>query len=181
MEWIKNEQLTKRIILIVSLVIPVVVTLLRYIPQPDLSEETKSALYTLPMFNAILNGSAFLLLVGALFAIKAKNIGLHQRFTTGAMLLSALFLVSYVVFHYTSPETSYGGEGALRTVYYIVLITHVLLSAIIVPLALLAWTHGFNKRIAQHRRMVQLAYPMWLYVTLTGVIVYLMIEPYYPY
>lgn len=181
MEWIKNERLTRRIILVVSLVIPVVVTALRYIPQPELSEATKAALYKLPLLNALLNGTAFLLLVAALLAIKRKNVGLHQRFTTGAMLLSALFLVSYVVFHYTSPETSYGGEGSMKTIYYLVLISHVLLSAVIVPLALLAWTHGYSKRIEKHRRIVKMAYPMWLYVTLTGVLVYLMIEPYYPY
>jgi putative membrane protein len=181
MEWIKNERLTKRIILIVSLAIPVVVTALRYIPHPDFSEETKAALYNLPKLNAFLNGSAFLLLIGAIVAIKNKNVALHQRFTTGAVVLSAVFLVSYVIFHYTCAETSYGGEGSIKTLYYIILITHVLLSAVIVPLALLAWTHGFSKRIEQHRRIVKIAYPMWLYVTLTGVLVYLMIEPFYPY
>jgi putative membrane protein len=154
---------------------------LRYIPKPELSETTKSALYTLPMLNAMLNGSAFLMLVAALLAIKRKRIVWHRAFTTAAMVLSVLFLVSYVAFHYTSPETPFGGSGAIKGIYYFILITHILLSAVIVPLALLAYTHGLASRFVKHKRIVRIAYPMWLYVTLTGVIVYLMISPYYPY
>lgn len=181
MQWIKNEALTNRLILALSLVIPVAVAALRYIPQPDLSLSTQESLYALPLLNACLNGSAFFLLIAALLAIKRKNIAMHKRFTTFAVLLSALFLVSYVIFHYTTPPTAYGGEGLLRPIYYFILITHILLSAVIVPLALLAYAHGFSGRYAQHRKIVKWAYPLWLYVTSTGVIVYLMISPYYPF
>jgi putative membrane protein len=181
MTWYTNEKLTNRIILVLSVVIPAVVVALRYIPQPDLSESTKESLYTLPMLNAAFNGSAFVMLIAALIAIKAKRIAWHRAFTTTAMILSVLFLVSYVAFHYTSPETPFGGSGTIKGIYYFILITHILLSAVIVPMALLAYTHGLAGRYVKHKRIVKIAYPMWLYVTLTGVIVYLMISPYYPY
>lgn len=181
MNWIKNEALTNKVILALSLVIPVAVAALRYIPQPELSEQAKESLYALPLLNACLNGSAFFMLVAALLAIKRKNVAAHKRFTTIAVLLSALFLVSYVIFHYTTAPTAYGGEGFSRPLYYFILISHILLSAVIVPLALLAYAHGFSGRYEKHRKIVKLAFPMWLYVTSTGVIVYLMISPYYPY
>lgn len=181
MNWIKNEALTNKVILIISLIIPVAVASLRYIPQPELSTSTQASLYTLPLLNATLNGSAFFLLLAALMAIKRKNINLHKRLTTLAVLLSALFLVSYVIFHFTTPPTAYEGEGFIRPLYYFILVTHIVLSAVIVPLALLAYTHGYAGRYDKHRKIVKWAYPLWLYVTSTGVIVYLMISPFYPY
>lgn len=181
MTWYTNEKLTNRIILILSLAIPAVVVALRYIPHPEFSESTKSAIYLLPMLNAMFNGSAFIMLIAALVAIKGKHIAWHRAFTTAAMVLSVLFLLSYVAFHYSTPATPFGGSGPIKGVYYFILITHILLSAVIVPLALLAYTHGLTRRYVKHKRIVKIAYPMWLYVTLTGVIVYLMISPYYPY
>lgn len=181
MKWYKNEKLTNRIILVASIIVPAVVVALRYIPSPELSEETKAALYTLPMLNAMFNGSAFVMLLAALIAIKNKRVEWHRAFTTTAMVLSVFFLVSYIVFHYTSSETPFGGSGTIKAVYYFILITHILLSAVIVPLALLAYAHGLAGRYIKHKRVVKLAFPLWLYVTLTGVIVYLMISPYYPY
>lgn len=181
MQWIKNETLTNKVILALSLVIPIAVAALRYIPQPELSIEAQRSLYALPLLNACLNGSAFFLLIAALAAIKRKNVNLHKRLTSLAVVLSALFLVSYVIFHYTTAPTAYGGDGFARPLYYFILITHILLSAVIVPLALLAYAHGFSGRYVQHRKIVKWAFPMWLYVTSTGVIVYLMISPYYPF
>jgi putative membrane protein len=179
--FVQNQKKTRNLIILVSLVIPVVVTALRYIPTPDFSEAAKHNLYYLPFINAVLNGSTFLLLIGALWAIKNKKIDLHRKLTTSAVLLSALFLVSYVIFHWTCTETPYGGEGALKTFYYIILITHILLSAVIVPLVLFAFTHAVAGRYDKHKRVVKFAYPMWIYVTFTGVLVYWMIQPYYPY
>jgi putative membrane protein len=181
MTWYTNEKLSNRIILMLSLAVPAVVVALRYIPHPEFSESTKSAIYILPMLNAIFNGTAFLMLIAAFVAIKNKRITWHRAFTTAAMVLSILFLLSYVAFHYTTPATPFGGSGTIKGVYFFILITHILLSAVIVPLALLAYTHGLAGRYAKHKRIVKIAYPMWLYVTLTGVIVYLMISPYYPY
>ena len=95
------------------------------------------------------------------------------------MVFSGLFLVSYILFHGFLPETAYGGEGNVKIVYYIILFSHILLSAIIVPLALTAYAHGLAGRIEQHRKIVKFAFPIWLYVTITGVIVYIMIQPFY--
>lgn len=178
---VQNQKKTRNLIIVVSFVIPVVVTALRYIPTPDFSEATQHQLYYLPFFNAVLNGTAFLLLIGALWAIKNKKVALHRRLTTSAVALSALFLVSYVIFHWTCSETPYGGEGSLKTFYYIILITHILLSAVIVPLVLFAFTHALAGRFEKHKRVVKYAYPMWIYVTFTGVLVYWMIQPFYPY
>ncbi len=175
----QNKKKSTTLIVIASLVIPVVVTVLRYIPNPELSEGTKKLLYGLPLLNAILNGSTFLLLIAAFAAIKAKNIERHKKLVSTAMIFSGLFLVSYILFHGILPETAYGGSGTIKTVYYIILITHIFLSAIIVPLALSAYSHGLAGRIEQHRKIVKFAFPFWLYVTITGVIVYIMIQPYY--
>lgn len=181
LSFVQDQRKTRWIVIIISLVVPIVVTALRYIPNPDLSEEAMHNLYYLPLLNAILNGTTFLLLLGAFVAIRNKKIQSHRKLTTSAMVLSALFLISYIVFHWTCPETSYGEEGTSRTIYYFILITHVLLSAVIVPLVLFAFTHALAGRYEKHKKIVKYAYPMWLYVTLTGVIVYVMIQPFYPY
>ena len=176
----QNRKKSKMLIIIASLVIPIVVALLRYIPNPDLSEGTRKTLYVLPFLNAILNGSTFLLRVAAVAAIKKKNIERHRKLVSTAMIFSGLFLVSYILFHGILPETAYGGEGTMKTFYYIILITHILLSAIIVPLALTAYSHGLAGRIEMHRKIVKFAFPFWLYVTITGVVVYIIIQPFYP-
>lgn len=177
--FIKNEKQNRIFVLIVSLAIPVVVTLLRYMPVPEVSDEALGKLYALPLLNAVLNGSTFVLLIAAFIAIKKKKIETHRKLMTTAMVFSALFLVSYVVFHATTQHTPYGEEGSMQSIYYFVLVSHIILSAVIVPLVLLAFTHGLAERYQQHKKIVKLAFPLWLYVTLTGVIVYLMISPFY--
>ena len=123
-----NDSKVKRFVIVVSILIPAVVTLLYFIPQPEnLSEETKQQLYILPRLNAIFNGTAFFALIGALIAIKTKRIQLHKALTTTAMVLSVLFLVSYVIFHLTTPSTPFGGEGTIKVIYLIILLSHILL------------------------------------------------------
>lgn len=179
--FVQNEKKTKIIIWIITLIIPTVVTALRYIPTPDFEVATKETIYFLPFLNSILNGMCFLLLIGALFAIRKKNVERHRKMMTAAIALSALFLVSYIIFHWTMPETPYGGEGGIKTFYYVILITHILLSAVIVPLVLFAFAHAVAGRIDKHKKIVKYTYPLWLYVTFTGVLVYWMIQPFYPY
>lgn len=177
-----NDAKVKRFVIVVSILIPVVVTLLYFIPQPEnLSQETKEQLYTLPMLNAIFNGTAFLTLIAALVAIKNKKIALHKALMSFAMLLSVLFLVSYVAFHLTTPSTSFGGEGTVKAIYLFILLSHILLSAIIVPLVLFTYIFGLSMQVERHRKWARITFPIWLYVTLTGVVVYLMISEYYPY
>ncbi len=169
----------KKIVWGVTILIPVVVTILAIIPGLELSEESKGIMYQLPKLNAIINGTAFVVLIAAWFAIKNKKVNLHKKLTSVAVILSVLFLLSYITFHFTTEPTKYGGEGALKYIYYFVLLSHILLSAIIVPLVLFTYALGYMMQVEQHRKLAKYTWPLWLYVTATGVIVYLMISPYY--
>ncbi|KRG13158.1 DUF420 domain-containing protein [Lederbergia galactosidilytica] len=133
----------------------------------------------LPLFNAIFNSFTFLFLLCALIAIRKRNIKVHRRFIYSAFITTSLFLVTYVAFHYLSPSTSYGGTGFMAGLYYFLLITHILLAAAIVPLALTTVARAWNMENARHRKIARWTMPIWLYVSLTGVLVYIMISPYY--
>tara|TARA_B110000285_G_scaffold226397_1_gene286099 strand:- start:3556 stop:4107 length:552 start_codon:yes stop_codon:yes gene_type:complete len=181
MTMLENERAVKRFVWIVAVTIPVAVALLFFIPPAEnLSEETRLALYRLPQFNACFNGAAFFCLIGSLVAIKNKNIPLHRLLNTVALSLSVLFLLSYVAFHLTTESTPYGGEGWMRTVYFIILISHILLSTGIIPLVLFTYYRGLRMDVDRHRKLARVTWPIWLYVTATGVVVYWMISPYYP-
>ena len=106
---------------------------------------------------------------------------MHRAFTTTALILSMLFLVSYVAFHLTTESTKFGGEGWTRTVYFIILVSHILLSTGIIPLVLFTYVRGLGMQVEKHRKIAKITWPIWLYVTATGVIVYWMISPYYPH
>ncbi len=147
MTMLEKENAVKRFVWTVAVAIPVAVALLFFIPPAEnLSEETRQALYVLPQINAWFNGTAFFCLIGALIAIKNKNVPLHRAFNTVALSLSVLFLFSYVAFHLTTESTHYGGEGWQRTVYFTILISHIVLSTGIIPVGsvyVLSWTaHG---------------------------------------
>ena len=114
-------------------------------------------------------------------AIRRGKVARHKALNTAALALSALFLVSYVAFHLLTESTKFGGEGAIRTVYFVILVSHILLSAAIVPLALFSYARGLAGDIQRHRRIAKITMPLWLYVTATGVVVFWMISPYYPY
>lgn len=133
----------------------------------------------LPMMNAILNSFTFIFLVCALVAILKRKITVHRRFIYAAFVTTFLFLITYVSYHYLAPSTTYGGDGFLAGVYYFVLITHILLAAAIVPLALTSVARAWNREYARHRKIVRWTMPIWLYVSFTGVLVYLLISPYY--
>ena len=178
----ENERNIKRFIWTMAVVIPAAVALLFLIPPVEnLSDEVKASLYVLPKLNALFNGTAFLCLIGAFVAIKNKNIKVHRAFTTTALILSMLFLVSYVAFHLTTESTKFGGEGWIRTVYFVILISHILLFTGIIPLVLFTYVRGLGMQVEKHRKIAKITWPIWLYVTATGVIVYLMISPYYPH
>jgi len=149
--------------------------------------------YFLPKLNAILNGTCSVLLVVSLFFIKYKQIKIHKALNLVAGVLSTVFLLSYVTFHYIAPETLYGdlngdgvvdamekaAAGGVRYVYFFILGTHIMLAAAVLPLVLLSFYRGFAMQVALHKKLVRWTFPIWLYVTVTGVIVYLMISPYY--
>lgn len=133
----------------------------------------------LPLLNAVLNGITFLLLLMALFAIMQKKIERHRSFIFMAFLCTSLFLLSYLLYHFTTPSTKFGGHGILKYSYFFILTTHILLAIVTVPLALVSMGRGLNMEIASHKKITRWAMPIWLYVSLTGVIVYLLISPYY--
>ena len=165
------------VITILSILIPVVVALLMVIPKRDALGALNVS--SLPLFHATLNGTtAFMLLLGFYF-IKNKKIALHRFSMLTAFALSSVFLISYVIYHYTTPPTLFRGEGTVRMVYFFILITHIILATAIVPLVLLSIYRGLSGQIEKHKKISRWTFPIWLYVAITGVVVYLMMSPYY--
>jgi putative membrane protein len=163
-------------IIALTVIINGVILALLFVPQ--MGDSQKDYTY-LPLFNAILNGFTFVFLSLALFMILRKNMIWHRRFIFAAFTTTALFLVTYLTYHALSESTSYGGDGWLAGVYYFILITHIVLAAVIVPLALFTLARGLQMKVPAHRKLARWTMPLWLYVSLTGVIVYVMISPYY--
>jgi putative membrane protein len=133
----------------------------------------------LPPLHASLNALTAVILVYALWAIKRKDIQAHRRAIYAAMVCSVLFLLSYVLYHFTTPETRYGGEGWLRYVYFFLLITHIALAAVTLPFILLTFIRAYTGQFERHKKMSRWVFPLWLYVAVTGPICYLMLRPYY--
>ncbi len=172
----KNNNLS-RIIIIISVLIPLLVAILLFIPfKADVGGEWVKFL---PHFNGIINSATVCILLLGLFFIKRKQISNHRASMTGALILGVLFLISYVIYHATVPSTSYGGEAPAKYFYYFFLLTHILLSIVVVPFVLFAFYYALTGNIPRHKKLVRYTFPIWLYVSLTGVIVYLMISPYY--
>ena len=144
-------------------------------------EVPKGSLDFLPALNATINGTVSFLLVLGVVLIKQGKRKAHQVVMTSAIGLSALFLISYVLFHTTHESTSYGGEGIMRTVYFFILITHIVLAIVIVPLVLISFVRALSERFDKHKKIARITFPLWLYVSITGVLVYLMISPYYAF
>ena len=160
-----------------SIAVNVLVVILFFLPE--YGGDVGFDITLLPLLNAVFNSFTFVFLVAALIFILQKNIKLHKRFIFAAFTTTALFLVSYVTYHGLSEATSFGGEGIIRPIYFFILITHIILAAAIVPLALITVTRGLNMQVAKHRKIARWTMPLWLYVSITGVVVYLMISPYY--
>lgn len=133
----------------------------------------------LPLMNAIFNSFTFIFLVLALIMIKKGNVDGHMKMIYAALTTTTFFLVTYVTFHFLTPSTPYGGEGILRPIYFFVLITHIVLAAGIVPLVLISVTRAWNRNVELHRKIARITMPLWLYVAFTGVLVYILIRPYY--
>ena len=162
-----------------SVVAVIIILGTNYIPRSTTGTIGGVDITVLPLINAILNGIAFFLLIGALVAIKKKNIKLHRNFILAAFSATFLFLISYLTYHAMAGSTSYGGEGVLKYIYYFILITHIILSTSLLPLSLFTLAKGLNMQVEKHRKIARWTMPIWLYVSLTGVLVYLLISPYY--
>ncbi|QCX01192.1 DUF420 domain-containing protein [Aggregatimonas sangjinii] len=171
----KKERNFNRIITIVSIVVPLVVALLFRVKVPGVER-----MGFLPPIYASINGLTAVLLIVGLLAIKSGKKQLHQNVMTSCIALSLLFLILYIAYHMTSDSTSYGGEGMLRYVYYFILVSHIILSIGIIPLVLKTYARAYLKKYEAHRKLARITFPIWLYVAITGVVVYLMISPYYP-
>ena len=171
-----NEKRFNKFIAVVSVVIPVVVAVLFCVKLPNVEP-----LSFLPQIYASINGLTAVLLIVAVLAIKKGNQRVHQRVMTLNILLSVLFLLMYIAYHMTSESTSYGGEGLARYLYYFILITHIVLSIALIPLVLRTYAKAYLKDYVGHRALAKYTFPIWLYVAVTGVLVYLMISPYYAY
>lgn len=129
----------------------------------------------LPALNATLNGCAAILLVIAWVFIKNGNVVWHKRTMLAAVITSAAFLTSYVIYHANAGSKPYAGTGIMRTVYFAVLIPHVILAAVILPMQIMTLVRGLKMDRARHRKIARITLPLWLYVSITGVIVYLML------
>jgi len=163
--------------------VAVVILNKKILPVPEVIPDF---VYRLPKLNAMLNGICTLMLLLSLYFIKQKNIELHRKVNIIAFGLSSLFLLSYITYHWMAQETTYPVGNPLRTPYLVILISHIILAAAVLPLILLSFWYGLKSQepggeayIQKHRRLTRWSYPVWLYVTVTGVVVYLMISPFY--
>ncbi len=174
-----NDKLVFRLVLGISIFVFLTVIILnrQIIPKPD---TIPSWTYFLPMLNAFINGTCAILLLVSLNFIRRKNIDAHKKVNIITFCLSSLFLVSYILFHWLAGDTHYPETAPMRGLYFFILITHIILAAAVLPLILLSFYRGLQMQVEKHRKLVRFAFPIWLYVTITGVIVYLMISPYYP-
>jgi len=186
----KEKNLTLPII-IVSIAIPIAVAFLILVPNVkyDFGFNTR----TLPLFHAILNSTTAILLLSSLYFIKNKKIKAHKTANLFAVTLSAIFLISYVIYHAANPSVRYGDinhdgllseseklqAGSVRYVYYVLLSSHIILSAVIIPFVLFTLQRAFQEKFDKHKKLARITWPIWFYVAVSGVVVYLMISPYY--
>ncbi len=177
METNKETKFNK-LIVVLSIAIPLVVALLFGVNLRKLGFYVQP-LYILPPIYASINGVTAFLLIAAVVAIKNGNRKLHEYLMKIAIACSISFLVMYVAYHMTSDSTKFGGEGAIKYLYYFILITHILLSIIIIPLVLTTYVKAWSEKFDKHKKLAKITFPIWLYVAITGVIVYVMIAPYY--
>jgi putative membrane protein len=167
-------------IIAVSIIIPVVVAVLFSVKLKDLGIQVKPLSFLPPIYAAI-NGITAVVLVSAVWAIKNGKRKIHERLMTTAIALSLTFLVMYVAYHMTADSTKFGGEGVIQFVYFFILISHIFLSIAVIPLVLISYVRALSERFDSHKRIAKITFPIWLYVAVTGVIVYEMISPYYVY
>ena len=163
-----------KLITVVSILIPVVVAVLFTVRLPNVAP-----LVFLPPIYASINALTALILVVAYVAIRKKKIKLHESLMKTAIALSLVFLVMYVAYHMTSDPTPFGGEGMVKYIYYFILISHIILSIVIIPMVLITYVRAISKRFTDHKKISVITFPIWLYIAITGVVVYLMIAPYY--
>ena len=170
-----NDAKVIPIITIVSVLIPIVVAILMRLP----GQQVFGDLSILPFFHAVLNGTTALCLIVGYMLILKKRRNAHKVCMLTALSLSSIFLVSYVVYHFNAGHVAYKGEGIIRTVYLTILASHIVLATAILPLALLTVYRGLTDQLDKHRRLARWTLPIWLYVAVTGVVIYIMMQQSY--
>lgn len=190
----QNDKTVFTVVLAVSILVCLIIVVLnqKLIPVPG---TFPAFIYKLPLLNAFINGTCSVLLIVSLWAIKKRNIGLHKKINLTAFILSALFIISYVTAHYFIPDTIFGdvnhnhflddderaAVSGIRGPYLAILLSHIFLAVVVLPLVLLSFYYGLKDDRVKHKKITRFSYPIWLYVTISGVVVYLMISPYYNY
>ena len=172
----KNDRLARLMIAVLSFVVfAAVVFLSRVQVKADLGFDV----HLFARFNSIINSLVAVLLLAGLIAIKQRRFAVHKKIMITAMTLSALFLVSYICHHLFAGDTKFGGTGMIRPVYFFILITHIFLAAIILPFILFTAYRAMVAEFPAHKKLARISWPIWFYVAVTGVVVYLLISPYY--
>ncbi|TXB64287.1 DUF420 domain-containing protein [Vicingus serpentipes] len=170
----KTEASYNKLITSISIILPIAVATLFGVRLPNVEP-----LSFLPPIYASTNGLTAIFLLLAVVAIKNGNRILHERLMKASLILSILFLLMYVAYHMTSDPTPFGGEGSIKYLYYFILISHIILSIAIIPLVLITYVKTLSNQFDKHKRIAKITFPLWLYVAVSGVVVYLMISPYY--
>ncbi len=169
----KDAKKYNKWIVILSILIPLVVVILFGIKiDADLP-------IFLPPIYASINAATSILLIVAVWAVKNKKIKLHEKLMKTAIVFSALFLILYMAYHMTSNSTKFGGEGSLKIVYFFILISHIILSIVVIPFVLITYVRAITNNIELHKKIAKFTFPLWLYVAISGVVVYILISPYY--
>jgi putative membrane protein len=172
----RNDKLANTVIITLSVIVFALVTLMRRVKLDiDFGFDT----HVFPAISATLNSIVAILLLLGLVQVKQRKLESHKNTMLAAVVCSVLFLVTYVLYHFTTAETVYGGTGTIKTVYYIILFSHIGLAGIILPFILYSVYRGLTGDYARHKKMTRWVWPVWFYVSVTGVIVYFMISPFY--
>lgn len=176
-----DENFTRRnyrpAIIILTIVLIAAITLL--LNLPGIKTVNVSDVMILPKLNAIFNACTLVFLIGALIAILKGNVKVHKRFIYAALVATVLFLVTYVVFHSIVSATPYGGEGLMKVIYYVILVSHIMLAMAVIPLVLTSITSTWNRDFVRHKKISRWTMPIWMYVSFTGIVVYFLVRPYY--
>lgn len=167
-----------KLIVALSIIIPLAVAVLFGVNLRKMGFDVEPLSFLPPIYASI-NGVTAIVLIIAVWAIKNGNRKLHENLMKLAIACSVSFLVMYVAYHMTSDSTKYGGEGLLKGIYFFILISHIILSIAIIPLVLVTYVRALAERFDKHKKIAKITFPIWLYVAVTGVVVYLMISPYY--
>ncbi|MDO7172898.1 DUF420 domain-containing protein [Mariniflexile sp. AS56] len=171
---ILDDKKYNKLIVALSVIIPVAVAILFGVKIPNVEP-----LSFLPPIYASINGLTALVLIVAVIQIKKGHRANHEKLMKLAILLSVSFLLMYIAYHMTSDSTKFGGEGTIKYLYYFILLTHIVLSIIVIPFVLITYVRAITNNIEKHKKIAKITFPLWLYVAVTGVIVYIMISPYY--